>query len=127
MKSALKFFASASAAALLLVLSFATHSCSKSDDANPSTCDTLNVTYSKTIKPILQSNCYTSCHTGSNPNSGFRLDTYAGVKAKVDGGRLYGAVAHLPGFSAMPKGRPSLPQCDISQIKIWIDAGALNN
>lgn len=100
---------------------------SMDDTPDPDNCDTDNVMFSTDIMPVLQINCYNGCHNGSSPLSGFSLESYAAVKAKVDEGRLYGAVAYLPGFVPMPQGGGRLPQCDIDQIKAWIDAGAPNN
>lgn len=97
------------------------------DMPEPSGCDTANVSYSAVIAPIIQEHCYEGCHNGSSPASGFSLETYAGVKAKVTEGRLYGAVSQQPGFVAMPQGQGLIPSCQISQIKAWIDAGAPDN
>jgi hypothetical protein len=92
-------------------------------------CDTTNVTYSSTITSIISSNgCLSSsCHGGDHPASGFKLDTYDGVKAKVTDGRLFGAINHSSGFVAMPENAPKLNQCAIDKVKAWIDAGAPNN
>lgn len=90
-------------------------------------CDTDNVSYSADIRPILENNCL-GCHQGANPVGGFTLETYNGVVAKVNSGRLYGAVAWETGFVPMPFGASSpLPDCDLDKIKAWIDAGAPNN
>ena len=94
-------------------------------EVNPD-CVTTNVSFSSTISGIINTNCL-GCHGYGNPSGGFSLTTYAGVKAKVDDGRLYGAISHMPGFVPMPDGAPKLSQCDINKIKSWIDAGALNN
>lgn len=94
---------------------------------NPSTCNTTNMKFSTDIMPIIQTNCYGGCHNGSSPLSGFSFETYAGVKAKVDEGRLYGAISHQAGFVAMPQNGGKLPDCEIAKIKSWIDAGAPNN
>ena len=96
-------------------------------EPGPMDCDTTEVSFSGTIAPILQQNCYMGCHNGTNPSSGFLLDNYNGVKAKVNEGRLYGAVARLTGYVAMPLDQDPLPDCKISQIKAWIDEGALDN
>lgn len=115
---------------ILTTLTFLLAACnydSMNDTPDPDNCDTENVMFSTDIMPIVQANCFNGCHNGSSPLSGFSLESYAAVKAKVDEGRLYGAVAHLPGFVPMPQGGGRLPQCDIDQIKAWIDAGAPNN
>lgn len=94
--------------------------------ASASACDTANVTFSGAIKTILNGTC-TGCHGNAAPQANINLTIYAGVKAKVDDGRLWGAINHLPGFSAMPKGGAKLSDCQISQFKKWIAAGAPNN
>jgi cytochrome c5 len=89
-------------------------------------CDTTNVTYAATVVPILQASC-TGCHSGTSPSGGINLSTHASVAAVANNGKLYGSIARLSGFSAMPQGGNKLPDCQISQIRIWIDAGALDN
>lgn len=89
---------------------------------NFGSCDTTNITYTNGIAPLLSSRC-TGCHSGANPQGNLKLTTYAEVKASVQSGALYGAVAHLPGYSAMPKGGTPLSPCFVSKIKSWIDAG----
>lgn len=89
-------------------------------------CDTATVTYSSSVVPILLSNC-TICHGGNTPSAGIKLDTYAGVKVQADNGRLWGAVSQATSFSPMPKNGTKLSTCNLTQIKKWLDAGALNN
>lgn len=89
------------------------------------TCDTITVTYSKTIVPILTSYCY-SCHSGSAPTGGLNLDSYASASAQATSGKLYGVVSHTSG-SPMPKNGTKLEDCKISQIQKWAKAGAPNN
>jgi hypothetical protein len=89
-------------------------------------CDTLNVSYSLTIASIMSTNC-NDCHGGSAPSGNIITDNYDDLKVIASNGRLWGAVNHESGFSPMPKDRPQLNSCDLSQIKIWIDKGALND
>ena len=89
-------------------------------------CDTATVTYSSSVVPILLSNC-TICHGGNTPSAGIKLDTYAGVKVQADNGRLWGAVSQATSFSPMPKNGTKLNTCNLTKIKKWLDAGALNN
>ena len=89
-------------------------------------CDTVDVSFSGTVFPILDTYC-TGCHSGNDPSGGVNLSNYEGVKLATDNGRLYGAVAHLPGYSKMPQGGTKLPDCDIAQIKSWIDNGLKDN
>lgn len=92
-------------------------------------CDTTNVTYSATIKPIMQENC-NSCHNQAGPSGGVATDTYAGLQAITAAGlndKLWGAVAHVNGFSPMPQGGNKLSDCNLAKIRVWINGGALNN
>lgn len=91
-----------------------------------SICDTSNVKYSITIQPVLSSNCV-SCHGGSTPSAGIRLDTYEGVSIQAANGRLWGAVSHSSNFSPMPKNAGKLSDCNLTKIKKWLDAGHPNN
>ena len=94
---------------------------------NNGPCDTSNVTYSNTITSIIVANGCLNCHVGPSPAGNFTLTSYSDVKAKVDDGRLWGAINHLPGFSSMPQGGNKLTNCEINKIKTWIDAGSPNN
>lgn len=91
-------------------------------------CDTTNVTYSTTVKGILQNNSCMTCHSGSAAaGGGIVLDTYTGVKTVAQNGGLYGAVTHSASFTPMPQSGGKLSNCDISKLKTWIDAGNPNN
>ena len=92
-------------------------------------CDLANVTYSVTVKTILQASCYT-CHSNSNylnSGGGIKLENYADVLTVVQNGKLMGSVKHLSGFKPMPDGGGKLSDCEISQLQKWIDNGKLNN
>ncbi|HTX88659.1 MAG TPA: c-type cytochrome domain-containing protein [Bacteroidales bacterium] len=93
---------------------------------NSTVCDTSNVTYSGTINPILQQSCV-GCHSGTAPSGGIDLSTYNGVYAVATNGYLLSAVNWVPGFSPMPKNGNKLPACELTQIRIWVNAGAPNN
>lgn len=93
-------------------------------------CNPNQFTFAANIQPILQNYC-TGCHSGGSPAAGISLTTYAGIKPLTTNGlssRLYGTVAHLPGFSPMPKGAATkIPDCNIEQLRKWILAGAPDN
>jgi mono/diheme cytochrome c family protein len=89
-------------------------------------CDTLNVTFSGTIFPLIQNNC-AGCHSGANPQGNISLTNYTQINARVQSGQLFGAVNHEAGFTPMPFNQPKLPPCQLDQIRIWIEAGAPNN
>jgi hypothetical protein len=91
-------------------------------------CDTSNVTFSGTIKPIVDTYCATpGCHDAAAASAGYDLTTYAGVWASVDNGSFLGSIDYDPNYSKMPKNSNQLDKCNITKIKTWINAGALNN
>ena len=96
--------------------------------AGGTTCDTANVTYSTTVRNILQSNACLSCHSGSGSIGGnIALDNYSNLKLYAQNGRLYGSMNHSPGYVAMPQGGNKVSDCDLTKVKIWINAGIPNN
>jgi mono/diheme cytochrome c family protein len=90
-------------------------------------CDTTAVSYAGVVLPILEANCI-SCHTaGNSPGGGVVLDTYGGVRDAARSGRLLGSVLRWDDFAAMPKNEPPLDDCELLQIKQWINTGFLQN
>jgi hypothetical protein len=89
-----------------------------------SSCDTLNVTYSVTIAPVIDRNCL-GCHFAGN-STGVDLETYSDVKDAADNDALLGALKHLEGYTPMPL-NGKLDDCTIQKIEIWIKNGTLNN
>jgi hypothetical protein len=92
------------------------------------TCDTLNVSYSADITPLLATNCY-ECH-GSNSNAGSGgvvLEGYTHLLTYAENGTLAGCVSHTPGFVPMPYLQPELPACNVNTIVAWVNQGAKNN
>jgi hypothetical protein len=93
-----------------------------------SPCDDTVVTFSKTVKPILQV-CQT-CHSNSRALSdggGIKIQDYADVVKLVTNGKLMGSIRHESGYIAMPSGGGKLVDCEINQLQKWIDNGTLNN
>lgn len=123
-----------------IVVMFSFQQCSKGGDDNvdnggggtsPPACDVSNVTFSSTVWPIISVNC-TSCHSGTTPQNGMRLENYTTIKAQASisagsPGSLYGAITHNAGNFNMPKDAAKLSNCNILKIKTWIDAGMPNN
>ena len=98
-------------------------------------CDSVNVKFSTTIKPILANNC-DRCHstaTGATFGNGIFLDSYTEITAFVDitsgsdGGILLNNIKHSAGANPMPKGSAKISDCEIAKISKWIKDGALNN
>lgn len=90
-------------------------------------CDTTGVNYSGSVVSLLQSNGCTGCHSGSSPSGNISLDGYNNVRAAALNGKLYGSINHSAGYSPMPQGGNKMTDCNIRQIKAWIDGGAINN
>jgi mono/diheme cytochrome c family protein len=89
-------------------------------------CDSTKFTFTAVIDPLMKKYCV-GCHTGGTAaNKNVDLSTYAGVKASALSGQLYKSVAHLAGAIAMPPSGTALTTCEVTQIKKWIAAGALN-
>lgn len=97
-------------------------------DNGSGSCDTTNITFSGSIKPILESVCY-RCHSNSNSSLGgsIKLENYADVKLRADDGSLLGSITHATGFSPMPKGGGKLDDCSLTWFTLWIAAGSPDN
>ncbi len=89
-------------------------------------CDTALFTYSGAVRPILDAYC-ANCHSGSILNGGVDLGNYNGVNTAALNGRLLGAITHSAGYIAMPQGGSRLSDCNIAQIRKWINAGSPDN
>ena len=93
-------------------------------------CDTVNVTYSKSVTNILSSYC-NSCHSTANSLSaggGVTLDTYSGAKTYALSGQLVSALRPPnTGYPAtMPPGS-QIDDCKVTTLKKWVQAGAPDN
>jgi hypothetical protein len=90
------------------------------------TCDTVNVTYSASVMPVLKTYCV-SCHRAVSPSASIDLSTYAKVKVYASSGQLMGSITHTAGYKPMPSSTSKLGTCEINQIKVWVTKGMLNN
>jgi hypothetical protein len=87
--------------------------------------DTVNVTFAKTIKPLLEINCV-GCHQTGSASGNVVLDSYANVKTYIDNKKMWGAITYSTGYSAMPPSQ-KLTDCQLVVVKKWIDKGAKND
>lgn len=89
-------------------------------------CDTTRVSFDTSIVPIVQSHCLL-CHgeVTAGQNGTFKLVNYQNIKDHAD--RLVGSVSWETGYVQMPLGLPKLDNCQIEIIRIWVNAGALQN
>ena len=97
-----------------------------SNDGN--SCDTTNITFSAKVAPIFKTNCL-RCHGNAvalSNGGGIRLEDYADVKAHLD--RAYGDMSHQDGYIPMPRDMSAtINECSIRKVRIWKDAGGLDN
>jgi hypothetical protein len=79
-------------------------------------CDSINVTYSRTIAPMMNNYC-TGCHSGSSPQGSISLTTYEEVVAYAP--RITVSIKQT-GQYPMPKGGGKLNDCTLRQWDIWL-------
>jgi hypothetical protein len=89
-------------------------------------CDTLNVTFSGQIFPVIQNTCL-GCHSGPNPTGILLLTNHSQIASVAASGRLLGAIKHQNGYQPMPQNGAQLNQCIITQFEKWISDGTPNN
>ena len=92
----------------------------------PASCDTINVTFTKDVFPVIDVNC-TVCHSGSAPSGNLSLTNYADIVVAAQNGSLIGVIDHQSGWSPMPKNGAKLDECTIKKIEAWVAAGTPNN
>ncbi|MBI3071770.1 MAG: hypothetical protein HYY84_06530 [Deltaproteobacteria bacterium] len=98
-------------------------------DAGPAT-----VSYAATVQPILANSCG-ACHSGSSPQAGLDVTTYAGlVTQQLERGIIVPGdpagsvlVQRIANGSMPPAGLPSPTASELDTIKAWITSGAPNN
>ncbi|MCX6310812.1 MAG: hypothetical protein NT084_04170 [Bacteroidetes bacterium] len=99
-------------------------------------CDTLNVSYSTTVKPILLGNCY-NCHSTYYATTTGALDledwsslknylTYTYRGDSIYGSKFYHSIKQVGLIQPMPPAG-KLTDCEISKIHSWIISGAPAN
>lgn len=90
-------------------------------------CDTLNISFSKNIAPMLANNCL-SCHsntTAAVAGGNIKLQDYADVKLLA--ASVAGSIKHTGAYSPMPKNGGMLSDCLITQFDKWVAGGYLQN
>ena len=88
-------------------------------------CDPESFTFEKAIFPMMTTYCI-GCHNDNLSSGDINLKDYPAIKDIVDKGRLLGTARHDTGFSPMPPGQ-KMSDCNISQLRKWIEDGAKNN
>jgi hypothetical protein len=91
-------------------------------------CDTLDVSYSNDIVPVLEVNCF-SCHSSENAPliSGINLEDHSNLTNYAKNGKLIGVIKHEQGLIPMPPSGNMIDDCSINKIEAWINQGSKNN
>lgn len=90
-------------------------------------CDTVDVSFSADVVPILANHCF-SCHSNASApvfSTGITLEDYEDVAAASDA--IVGAINHEDGFPPMPRNADKLDSCLIMTIEAWVNDGTPNN
>ena len=95
--------------------------------ADPVSCDTVNVSFSEDIVPLLVNHCY-SCHSNLNaPGLGGGLPLEDHQDVALSAGRIEGAINHREGYQPMPREADKIDPCPIELFEAWINAGTPDN
>jgi uncharacterized membrane protein len=102
----------------------------KSGSPTPASCSTSptsQVSFSRDIFPIIQTNCL-QCHDSKNHSDGIVIENYKQIAESGKSGELYNSIQinSSTGKAYMPRGGRLL-DCEIALIQAWIKQGALNN
>lgn len=83
-------------------------------------CDTLNVTFAASVKPLLRDNCF-SCHSNVNSSfgGGVKLESLADARSRS--ALIVPAINHTGRVPMPPAGK--LSQCSIDLFSIWVRKG----
>ena len=106
---------------LILTVSFLTfNSCTSDSVSDLEGINETNVTYSSTVKSIIDNNCI-QCHAATPVNGApMSLTTYENVKDAVLNRDLIDRISRAEGSpGAMPLGGPRLSQNNIDEINNW--------
>lgn len=117
---------------LLVLLTSLSTSCKRDDHVVPPECDTLVVSYSQDIVPILALYCndpnFGDCHDASVSNARGNFVGYEGVKAKVDNGTLLSRTIIRKDMPRSTTDGPRVVSAEhLLLLDCWIDDGAPEN
>lgn len=89
-------------------------------------CDTIDLSYSLDIVPIIDANCY-RCHDAQTNQGNVAIDDYENFRAYSVNGIMLNVLNHEDGWPPMPDDAPKIDQCSIDKIDKWIQEGAKDN
>jgi uncharacterized membrane protein len=118
-----QFFFSVLAFTLLTI--FASTSCYYDNEAEQygvTTCDTVAISFSQDIQPIINASCV-SCHAPGKEQESTPFTTYEEIKLYSDGA----IVERITGIGGIMPPSGAISSCNQLKIQAWVNAGALNN
>ena len=89
-------------------------------------CTGVTPTYTKDVKPILDSYCAMpnmGCH-GASGESSIKLGDYAGASSASKKKSFMGSIEHLNLYQNMPKGGVKMPDAQIHVLSCWVENGS---
>ncbi len=90
-------------------------------------CDTLEVTYTADIWPLVETHCV-GCHGGSSPDADLALENYDDIFDMIDGNEdAYISLIDGSADPVMPENTTGLPDCQVRMFEIWIENGMPND
>ena len=90
-------------------------------------CDTLDVSFSEDIQPLMSQHCWT-CHSNENAPSfarGITLEEHMDVASMIP--LIVAVINHEEGFPQMPRGGAKLDTCSIATFEAWMNQGSKDN
>lgn len=89
--------------------------------------DTLDVSWSETVQPIINLNCVDGCHNPIIYSGYIDLSSYSSVVIFAAEGSLLNSILQNGLNAPMPYEAAKLDECDIAKIRNWVEAGFLEN
>jgi len=114
---------------LLILISFQSCYKDKAQKLYPTVaaCDTANITYTNSVKSILDANCVNAgCHNNNNPSGGYLLDNYNNTLLAIPNNKLINALKYVSGGSKNMPPSGKISECEINKIQAWINQGSKN-
>lgn len=111
--------------AAALLLSAIPHGCYYDNEVEQygvTYCDTVAISYSQDIAPIIQANCI-RCHAPGGEQESSPFTTYNELKQYTDGA----IVERVNGIGGIMPPDGAISACDKLKIASWVNAGAPNN
>lgn len=118
------FFAATILTAFAVFAQTACYYDNEAEQYGVTTCDTVGISYSADIQPIIQANCI-SCHTPGGQQESSPFNTYEEVKLYTTNREIADRVIGN-GVALMPPSGAMSP-CNQLKIEAWVNAGAPNN